>query len=284
MEAAIYIPEIITISDQEYQSISRLIYDRFGIHLGDQKKSLIVGRLQKELKTRGFSSFQEYYECVMNDTDGSVLSSLINKVSTNHTYFNRESAHFDYLASYALPEITANIHQRDAQTIRIWSAGCSSGEEPYILSMILKDFMKNESRHREFGILATDISEKALLIARQGIYQYENVMRLPQNLRDRYFKKNADNTLEVVAEIKRQVLFRRLNLMRPVFPFKNKFHVIFCRNVMIYFDGATRESLLQRFHYNMETGGYLFLGHSESIGRNNSNFRYIKPAVYQKIG
>jgi chemotaxis protein methyltransferase CheR len=283
MDTIDYVPEVITITDEEFRLISRLVYDKFGITLTDQKKSLVVGRLQKELKSRRLSSFKEYYESVIHDSDGAELNTLINSISTNHTYFNREFAHFNFFTTQALPELVQHANNKDSRTIRVWSAGCSTGEEPYTLAIILNEFTRQERKPHEFAILATDISEKALEHARKGVYQSENVERLPINLRDKYFKKSDQATSEVKAEIKKQVLFRRLNLMRPVFPFKNKFNVIFCRNVMIYFDIPTREGLLRRFHQNLETGGYLFLGHSESIGRNNSNFSYIKPAVYQKI-
>lgn len=275
--------EVISITDEEYRLIGLLIYDRFGIHLGSQKKSLIVGRLQKVLKNQGFGSFKDYYDYIINDHSGQALNTLINRVSTNHTYFNRENAHFDFFVNHVLPEHNRQSREKKDYSLRLWSAGCSSGEEPYMLAMLLNEYFQSLAGKWDLGILATDISQRALDKAQQGIYGLDNVDRLPSLLKNKYFQRLADNQIQVIELLKKMVLFRRLNLMRSSFPFKQKFHVIFCRNVMIYFDANTRDALMQRFHQNLGRGGFLFIGHSESLGQRSSLFKYVQPAVYQKI-
>ncbi len=276
-----FVAEIAPHSDQEYHLLRDLVYERFGIALGEQKRALISGRLQKVLREKGFSSFQEYYQYVISDPSGEALSTLINRISTNHTFFYRESDHFDFFRETVLPEILAAQRTRGQKKLRLWCPGCSSGEEPYTLAMLLVEYLAADFAHWDVGILATDISARVLEIASAGTYAAESVKRLPAKLVHKYFLRLPNGETQVHEQIKKLVLYRRLNLMRSDFPFRGKFHVIFCRNVMIYFDHPTRQELVQRFHRLLEPGGYLFVGHSESLGRSDTRFRYIKPAVYQ---
>lgn len=274
--------EQIPLNDQEYRLISQLIYKKSGILLNEKKRALIVGRLNKMLRTNNLKSFKEYYDHVISDSTGKALSDLVDRISTNHTFFYREKDHFEYLSEMVLPEITQIMKSRGKKELRIWCAASSSGEEPYTLAMLLCEYFKNDLASWDTGVLATDISIEILNRAKAGVYSEDNVSQLPASLKNKYFKRLPDGTWSVNNQIKEMVLFRRLNLMRSEFPFKGKFQIMFARNVMIYFDQPTRDGLVQRYYRYMEPGGYLFIGHSETLGRTNHLFSYVKPAVYRK--
>ncbi|MBU0682578.1 MAG: protein-glutamate O-methyltransferase CheR [Proteobacteria bacterium] len=270
-----------TIDDDEFQLLRDLVYQRFGIHLSEQKKSLVVGRLQKDLQSKGFKSFGDYYTHLTKNPSPDAFSNLINRISTNYSFFYRENAHFDYFSQTLLPELVARLRKQGSNDVRIWCAGCSTCEEPYTLVMLMLEFFGLDYASWDAGILATDISERVLTVGRHGIYPAERVSQAPKNLQERYFKKHGAE-LAVVESVKKEVVIRRFNLMNP-FPFKRPFQVIFCRNVMIYFDKVTRDSLIRRFHAVLEPGGYLFVGHSETVSRDNGLFAYVQPALYRKI-
>ncbi|MCX8043316.1 MAG: protein-glutamate O-methyltransferase CheR [Desulfobacterota bacterium] len=269
------------ISDTEFNLLRKLVYERFGINLTEAKKSLVVSRLQKTIRSLGMRSFKQYYDYLMADTTGSALDTLINRISTNHTFFYRESNHFEFFRSRVLPEMSSRIRTMGCRDLRIWCAGCSSGEEAYTLIIEMKEFFGSEYDLWDAGLLATDISTNALQKAVTGEYTEDNVAHLPAYAR-RYFKKISDDRYRVSDELKREITFRRFNLMTPVFPFRKPFHVIFCRNVMIYFDQMTRSELIRKFYQCLVPEGYLFIGHSESLGREQTLFQYIMPAVYRK--
>ncbi|WP_291316107.1 protein-glutamate O-methyltransferase CheR [Desulfuromonas sp.] len=275
---------LMPISDREFQLLRDLIYERFGINLTDQKRSLLVSRLQKILRGTGFGSFQDYYEYLVKTQDRKAFSQLIDLVSTNHTYFNREKAHFDYFLKTALPAVVEQLKKENRRDLRIWCAGCSSGEEAYMLLMLMFEFFGSEYSQWDAGLLATDISERILATAQAGIYPEERVSQLPEQMKRKYFRRLADGTWQAGDRLKQEATFRRLNLMNERFPFKKPFQIIFCRNVMIYFDGPTREALVKRFHQSTDPGGYLFIGHSETLGRDQSLYRYLMPAAYRKEG
>jgi chemotaxis protein methyltransferase CheR len=273
---------MMNISDSEFASLRHMIYTRFGINLTEQKRSLLVGRLQKMLRTNKIDTFEDYYRYLEKDTSGKAVSDLINLISTNYTYFNREKDHFDYYLNTALPYVCNEIRTRGEKNLRVWCAGCSSGEEAYTLVMLMHEYLGSEYPTWNAGLLATDISERVLNTAREGIYPADKVASLPENLQRKYFTKLPSGQMQVRDKIRQEVTFRRFNLMNTTFPFKRPFHIIFCRNVMIYFDQTTRNALVQRFHRFLEPGGYFFIGHSETLGRDSKLFRYIMPAVYQK--
>jgi chemotaxis protein methyltransferase CheR len=281
---------IIQISDREFKLISELVYEKFGINLSDKKKALVSGRLNKLIKKLGFTNFSDYYEAVINDNSGNSLLYMIDKISTNHSFFFRESDHFDFLKAVVLPEIFKELREKNLYALRIWSAGCAAGEEAYSISMIMDEFFSFERMKWDIGILATDISLSALKQAEEGLYQQEKIKMVPKHFIKKYLNRlktdhSEDlNLYSVNPKIKEMVLFKRLNLMRESYPFKGKFHIIFCRNVMIYFDQETRRELIARLHRYMHEGAYLFIGHSESLGRDNSLYQYIQPAVYRKCG
>lgn len=274
--------ELAQLPDTEYHLISKLVYEKFGINLGEQKRSLIVGRLNKILVQKGFKNFKQYYEYVVNEPSGQALTTLVDRISTNHTFFYREHDHFEYFSEIALPEIVRKLKQQNRRDLRIWCCGCSTGEESYTLAMLCQEYFGRELGMWEIGQLATDISTRALEKAIQGIYPDENAARLPAHLKHTYLQRRPDGDWEVKHQLKEIILYRRLNLIQGSYPFKKKFAIIFCRNVMIYFDKPTREELVRRFSRYMEPGGYLFVGHSESLGRGMHDFRYIKPAIYRK--
>jgi len=270
------------ISDQEFGMIRKLVYDNFGINLTDQKKTLVVGRLQKVLRERNFSTFKEYFQWLTQDTTGEGLDELSTRISTNHTFFNREKAHFEFFSSTVLPEIQARRQQQKSNEVRIWCAGCSSGEEPYTLMMLIMEHFKNSLSQWKPMLLATDISAKALKTAMAGVYPADRVEQLPVALRNKYFNKQPDGTMIVKDEVRKRIFFRRHNLMDATFPFKKEFDTVFCRNVMIYFDRPTRNTLVAKYHRHTATGGYLFIGHSETLGRDETDYNYVMPAVYKK--
>ena len=271
------------LEEREYHLIRDLVYTKFGINLGAHKQALVAGRLNKIVRQHGFPSFMDYYTFLVSDDSGTALRTLVNRISTNHTYFNRESGHFEYLESTVLPALRERLVAEGDRHVRIWSAGCSSGEESYTLAMLLLETFGKEAGEWRLGVLATDISEVVLEKARAGLYSDENVQKLPDHLRRRYFQRGKDGMWTVSPAVRDLVLYRRLNLIRERFPFKRRFHAIFCRNVMIYFDAATRAGLVQRFSDCLEPGGHLFIGHSESLGRGDARFNYLRPALYQKI-
>jgi len=270
-----------SISDKEFRLISKLVYELFGIVLTDKKKTLVIGRLQSELKKKGFKSFREYYDHILNDKSGKSLLTLIDKISTNHTFFFREADHFDFFEKEALPVMLSILKSRRENELRIWCAGCSSGEEPYTLKMLINEYF-SKTNGWNIKLLSTDISNTALEKAVKGVYKKENIQNIPKPLLNKYFTKNDDETWTVKNTLKENMFFKRLNLMQQDYPFNRKFHIIFCRNVMIYFDSETRNELVGRFARYMIPEGFLFIGHSETIGRNNDNFQYIKPALYRK--
>ncbi|XEC96378.1 protein-glutamate O-methyltransferase CheR [Paenibacillus tarimensis] len=267
------------ITREEFNRLSGFIERYFGIHLSDKKRELIVGRLHQVLSRKGFSTFSEYYEYIIRDRSGAAVAELVDKISTNHTFFMREADHFRFFGQTVLPELAASVSSKD---LRIWSAGCSSGEEPYTLAMIISDFFGESKPMWDTKILATDLSGAVLRKAESGIYSNEQLEVLPGHWKKRYLRKLDAETSIVADKIRQEVIFRRFNLMETVFPFKKPLHVIFCRNVMIYFEHAVKMALLRKFYDHLAPGGYLFIGHSESFPRDQLKLNYVMPAVYRK--
>ncbi|WP_022663076.1 CheR family methyltransferase [Paucidesulfovibrio longus] len=271
------------LTEKEFKDLRDFIYEYAGINLTDQKRALVVGRLQKVLSREGFSSFAEYYNYVRADKSGKAVEELINRISTNHTFFFREKAHFDYLHSTVLPEITERIARSGKKDLRLWCAAAATGEEPYTLAMVLREFFGSQYPQWQAGMLATDISTQALATAQRALYPDERMTHTPPGLRNKYFQRLGPDQWAVREELKRDVIYRRFNLMSTRWPFKGKFHIVFCRNVMIYFDQVTRSRLAKMFHEFMQPGGYFFIGHSETLGRDDCPFEYVMPAVYRKV-
>lgn len=271
---------MITITKKEFNQLATYIKTYYGIYLKEEKQALLVGRLQNTLIENGFHDFSEYYDYIISDKTGVAVTTLINCITTNHTFFMREEDHFKYFIDKALPAITKRAKDKD---LRIWSAGCSSGEEPYTLSMIIDEYFGKEKLFWDAKILATDISSKVLEKARKGVYSNEKIATLPTNWKLSYFCNYDKDNCMIRDQFRNEVIFRKFNLMDKTFPFKRKFHVIFCRNVMIYFDEQTKRELIDKFYDSLEYGGYLFIGHSESLDRNQTRFQYVMPSVYRKV-
>ncbi len=270
---------MIPITDKEYHLLTEYIHSHYGISLKKEKQALVTGRLQNVLLQKGFSDFSEYFNYLVMDKTGEAVTTLVERITTNHTFFMREADHFYFFRDKVLPCLSNVVRDKD---LRIWSAGCSSGEEPYTLAMLIDEFFGKEKALWNTKILATDISNKVLSEAIKGVYSNEEITNIPTHWRLNYFRKlNSENSI-LIDSIRNEIIYRKFNLMDKTFPFKRKFHVIFYRNVMIYFDPSTKRELINKFYDSLEVGGYLFIGHSESINRDETRLKYIKPSVYRK--
>jgi len=272
---------VIMINDVEFNKISRMVYDHFGINLSDSKKSLVIGRLQKVLKKHNFNSFREYIDYLEKGNPAESLSELVNRISTNHTFFYREYDHFEFFEKVALPEVKAFRTKQGTRKIKLWCAAASKGDEPYTIMIHLKRFFGHDYSLWDTGLLATDISEDALREAVNGIYPLERVDKIDKPTLQQYFDFE-DGRYRVKEELRRDVMFRKFNLMTSIFPFKGDFDMIFCRNVMIYFDNKTKAELAKKLYDQLRVGGYLFIGHSETLNGLGSQFKHIRSAIYQK--
>jgi chemotaxis protein methyltransferase CheR len=282
MELAERTDGLTRIGDKAFDFVASFVYDRFGIRFTDEKRILLEGRLGKRLRALGLGSFDEYCDLVRMDESGEETVELLNLVTTNHTFFFREGEHFDFLSGVALPEARRRMARSASYPFRIWSAGCATGEEAYSIAIALLESFGPEAPARDIGILGTDISTMALDNARKGLYQEARLGGLSKALRDRYLAKARGGSYEVRAPVRELVLFKRLNLMEPRFPFRGCFDVIFCRNVMIYFDAESRDRLIDSLFAVTKPGGYLFIGHSESLRRESCPFEYVSPAIYKR--
>lgn len=267
------------INDRDFLRLTGFIKDNYGINL-TKKRTLIEGRLSNLIYEKGFENFSAYLDYVFADKTGDEIIILINKLTTNHTYFMREFQHFEFMRNNVLPNLARTVKNGD---LRMWSAGCSTGEEPYTMEMLLHDFFGKGHPGWDTSLLATDLSSHVLNIAKKGIYSAESIKNIPQMWKLNYFEKIGNEDYKVKDQIKRDIVYRMFNLMTEQFPFRKRFHVIFCRNVMIYFDQQTKDRLVNRFYDFTEPGGYLFIGHSESINKEATKYQYIMPAVYRKI-
>lgn len=266
------------ITDSEFNRIVAYVKKNYGIDLS-QKKVLVSGRLENYLARNGYSGYNEYMSKVESDPKSEAATDLINVLTTNHTYFMRESQHFDYMTNVALPWAKARA-ARD-RDLRIWSAASSTGEEPYGLAMVVMDFLGLEQKNWDARILATDVSTRVLMHASRGVYLKEDIEPVPLKWKQRYFKQISEEEFVVKDELKQQLIYRQFNLMSP-FPFKKKFHIVFLRNVMIYFPDDTKYQVIQKIYDFMEPGGYLFIGTTESLNRNMTQFQYVQPSIYRK--
>ncbi|QSX07169.1 protein-glutamate O-methyltransferase CheR [Sedimentibacter sp. zth1] len=270
---------MITITDSEFIELVTFMKKNYGINL-EKKRQLIEGRMCNLLEKKGMKSFGEYIT-VIKRNNVEEITTLINKLTTNHTFFYREDNHYKFLKEIVLPEQEKNNRTK---ILNIWSAGCSSGEEPFTTAMALDDYFGIKKAQWNTKILATDISQNVLNKAKKAIYQEDSIKGLPPTWKTKYLNKTEDGKYQIAVNIKKQVQFGVFNLMNPMPSiYKNKYHVIFCRNVMIYFDQKTKNDLINRFYEAIQPGGYLFIGHSETVQREKSKFKYICPAIYQKV-
>ncbi|MDR1754180.1 MAG: protein-glutamate O-methyltransferase CheR [Eubacterium sp.] len=269
---------ILKIDDGDFKKLTEYIQKRYGINL-TQKRTLIEGRLGTTIIQRGFPDFKSFIKMVFEDRTGTEMVNLLNKLTTNHTYFYREPEHYEYMAKTLLPYIEK---AKTDHKFHIWSAGCSSGEEPYTNVMQTLDYFGMKKSSWKIDLLATDISMRVMNIAKEAIYTAESMKHMPESWKKKYFLAQPNNCFKVSPEVTKYVEFKTFNLMDMI-PFKTyKFDLIFCRNVMIYFDNKTKVELVKRFYDVLPPGGYLFIGHAESIARNETDYQYIQPAIYRK--
>lgn len=270
------------LSDTELDELRELILKTFGVSISDNKRAMVRSRLWPVLSREGLPTFRAYIDRVKADRSRALLSELVNRISTNHTFFYRESAHFDFFAQKAVPEAIRRRKAESKKRLRVWCAASSTGQEPYTLAIILANVMGVAQTDWDTGVLATDINTDVLDFAKRGVYEASDVEKLPPLMLSRGFTKLPDGRYEARDFLKKAVLYRRLNLMTAVFPFKSKFDAVFCRNVMIYFDPPTTAALCKRIADKMEPGSYLFIGAGESVPTSVSALQSVAPSIYQR--
>lgn len=266
-------------TDEEFFRIYRLLKERYGIDM-ERKKEIVQGRMENYIHTSGYRNYSEYLYALSADKSGRLEQELVNILTTNHTFFMREFEHFEYLKRVVLPQLRMSEERR--RDLCIWCGAASTGQEPYMLAMLLKEFFGLEHDRWDTKVLATDISMEALNYAVKGVYEREQIESLPDVWKRRFLRTvDGGEKFEISQEIKDEVLFRKLNLMDN-FPFKRRMHIVFLRNVMIYFDKETKDELIAKVYEVMEPGGYLFVGRTETIDRSNTPFRMIQPSIFRK--
>ncbi len=266
----------IKITNEEFKRIVMFMEENYGINLS-KKRTLIEGRLSNILHEKGFTTYNQYLDSIFADKSGKSVVEFVNKLTTNHTYFMREPQHFEYFKSVVLPQIEAS-RNRD---VRIWCAASSSGEEPYTIAMTIDDYFGTRRSGWDLRILATDISTDVLQKARNGVYSEESLEALPPGWKTKYFVKAGNGSYKICDRIRKEVIFKQFNLMDEIV-YKKPFDIIFCRNVMIYFELDTKNSLVERFYNASNDGAYLFIGHAETISK-SSRYKFVKPAIYRKM-
>ncbi|MCB9480841.1 MAG: protein-glutamate O-methyltransferase CheR [Desulfobacteraceae bacterium] len=267
------------LGEKDFNFIRNRVYEECGINLHEGKKELVRSRLSKRLRDLGLKSFKEYKLFLEQNHEESI--NLLNAISTNLTSFFREKKHFDFLTEKGLEALLAS-RQRDKRVLKCWSAGCSTGEEPYSLACALD--MKRDFYNFDFHIMATDISTDVLDKAKMGIYEMSRVAGVEISILKKYFQKGTGQrkgSVRVGREIRSKINFLRFNLMEP-YRFNFDFDVIFCRNVMIYFEKKIQSAVVNKFYNVLNPGGYLFVGHSESLMNIEHKFKYVEPTIYQK--
>ncbi len=271
------------LSDKDFFRLKEFIYTQCGIKITESKRTMLEARLQKRMRKLRLDSFSRYCDYLFSPRGMEEEQvSMIDVVTTNKTDFFREPGHFDYLTLRALPDLVRRSGGR--RSITLWSAGCSSGEEPYTLAMVVAGFV-NDNPGMDYAIVATDISTRVLEKAKLAIYNEEQISPIPVELRKKYLLKSrtAENrAYRIVPELRERVRFRRLNFMDRDFGFREAMDIIFCRNVIIYFDKPTQERLLNRFCEYLSPDGYLFMGHSETLLGMNVPLTQVAPTVYRK--
>jgi len=271
-------------TDEDFGRLSTFVYEELGIKMPYQKKIMLQGRLQKRVTDLNLNTFKEYIDFVFSkEGQTDEIIKMIDLITTNKTDFFRESTHFDYLTETVLPDMCSAKTGR--KLIRLWSAGCSSGEEPYTIAIVMKEFLQNHPEY-DFEIFATDISLRILQKASSAIYPEERISMIPMALKKKYFLKSKDHlnkTVRLIPEIRSRVTFSRLNFMDSYYSVEKEFDIVFCRNVLIYFDRETQQDVICKLSSKLKTDGYFFLGHSESITNMKVPLKQIKPTIFRKI-
>ncbi|MBR6101654.1 MAG: protein-glutamate O-methyltransferase CheR [Ruminococcus sp.] len=264
------------LSNEDFIRLAKTIKAKYGLNL-TEKKYLIESRLTNYVLDCGFDNFTEYLDSVYADRSGIEMTNIISRLTTNYTYFMRESEHFRHFTEVFLKEAEERIEDKD---LRIWSAGCSYGNEPYNFAMCLYEYFGDKAMSWDSRILATDISFNALRMAKHGVFTEQALQELPDEWQRKYFTRHVNGTYQVTDDLRSNVVFKYHNLMDPIC-FKKKFDLIVCRNVMIYFDEQTKEELVNKFYDATEPGGYLYIGHAESAPK-NMRYEIVQPAILRK--
>ncbi len=267
----------IKLSDSEFDYFVKYVGQNYGIDLS-KKRHLIEARLAGELKARGFTSYGPYIDMLKADRTDKALETVINKLTTNYSFFSRETDHFDYLANTVLPTFA----QQGKRSLKIWSAGCSTGQEPYNIAMAIDGALGTKRGLWSVSITATDVSTDALNVAAAAVYPETALESMHAGWKTQYMTRLPDGNFQVAPNIKGMVSFKRFNLMDR-FPYTNHFDVIFCRNVMIYFKPQTTQELVKKFYQANTDGGYFFISHSETISRFDTEYSYLSPSIYRKL-
>lgn len=269
-----------TLEDDDFNRLRDIVYKEAGIKLSDVKKILMQSRLMKRLRELKMDSFTDYYDYLIENYDEEKIN-FINLITTNKTDFFRENDHFEFMKGVLLPD----FEKKSPGEIRIWSAGCSTGEEPYTIAMVVNEYFSGR-QSPEILILATDIDTQVLQKAKDGIYPEEHLATVDQKYLKAYFSKGTgenEGLYRVSDKLKQSVYFRRLNLLQDEYPMKKKFDIIFCRNVIIYFDRETQKKLFNKFYNYLKDDGYLLIGHSENITSITDRFMLSGRTIYRKV-
>lgn len=279
----VFAPYQHTLSLTDFKRLASYIEKNVGIKMPEQKILMMQARLASRLNALNMTSFSDYVDYVLSGQHSEEVLHMIDVMTTNLTHFFREPTHFEFLSQHVLPEFLSN----NRKSIKLWSAGCSSGQEPYTLAIVIKEFLrKNKVQMFDFSILASDISTRVLDKAEKAVYPAENISKVPLGIKKNYFlkSKNSEKPLvRIKPEIRRIVSFKRINFIDADYGLNETFQIIFCRNVLIYFDKDVQKKVLQKFMEFLEPGGYLFLGHSETIMNMDLPLKTVSPTVFQKI-
>lgn len=268
---------------KEFEALSSFIYTEIGIKMPPNKKIMLEARLKKRLKELDVISYSDYTKMVLSRKSPSEIFHFIDVVTTNKTDFFREPKQFGFLTEQAMPELRRLFGIGQENPLRVWSAGCSSGEEPYTLAMVLSE---ETGQLNQVRIFASDVSTEVLKKAQLAVYEEERVEPVPMEFKRRYLLKSRDRErklVRVVPELRRLVEFRRINFMHDDYEIKELFHAVFCRNVIIYFDRKTQEAIIEKITRRLLKGGFLFIGHSESLFNMNLPLVQVAPSIYRKI-
>jgi chemotaxis protein methyltransferase CheR len=264
-------------TDIQFEKYQTLVYQNFGIHFVPQKRELLIVKVDKLMRKYNLASYDEYYQLLTKGANGEYWAEFADEITIHQTSFFRENNHFEFIRTRLRFILETNPRIMETNEIRAWSAGCSTGEEPYTLAMVLKEWLPNDINIR---ILATDVSGRSVATAQRGVYPDTIKKYMDPYFLLEYFTRDGEH-YQVKSELKELITFRLFNLM-DAFPFKNTFDIIFCRNVMIYFDAPVQQELIKKFYTYLGKGGLLFIGHSESLINKQYHFKYIQPTVYQK--
>lgn len=276
-----------SLSDRQFNFLKNFIETECGIKMPHSKRQMLEGRLRKRVKYLGYSSYKDYLDFVFNTKEGSLeLINLIDVVTTNKTEFFREPDHFDFLRNVFIPEMLESDDIKNNNILKIWSAGCSTGEEPYTILIELFEDAQKYSWFPDFFVYATDISTNVLKRAKKGVYEMDKINNIPYDIKKRYFLKSKDpkkQLVKVKKALRDRIFFKRLNFMDDKYYIKERFHGIFCRNVLIYFSKENQFEIIKKQISHLIHGGYYFMGHSESLHDLGLPLKRVAPSVYKKI-